>query len=115
MSPTKIIHHRGVQPPRNLLRPRPQLPEVARAQEVDVEGVLAGGAGAREDAEGVAGFACAVALLVDEVDLLGDGGGVHDGVEILNADLATGAEGVGGVVGPAGGVNAPAAVVVGVL
>ena len=54
-------------------------------------------------------------LLVHKLDLGLDVLCLQDLVEILDADLTAGAEGVGAVVGPSAGVDTPAAVLVGML
>lgn len=115
MTATQVIDRSRIQSLSNLLRPRLELPEVARAQEIDVKRVRFGSLRAWQDTERVAGFTRAVALLVHIFDLGLDVLCLQDLVEILDADLAAGAEGVGTVVGPSTGVDTPAAVLVGML
>lgn len=108
MSPAKMINSRRVEFRRNLLRPCPPVKEVTCAQEIDVEWMGPCSLGAREDAERVARFARALAVLGDVLDLLVDVLAFEDLVKVLDDDLAAGAGCVGAVVGPPVGVDAPA-------
>lgn len=103
----EVINRRGVQLRRNFLGPSLQLPEVACAQEVHVERVRLVGVAKR-----IASLTRAVTLLVHILDLLSDGLRLQDLVEVLDTDLSARTEGVGAVVGPFPGINAPATTLV---
>lgn len=117
MSPTQKIDDRGIEFGSDLLRPAPDLPEIARGQEIYEEWLLRrwwwrliwralgrhAGTGKGADARGRA-----LEMRFGKLEFLVDVLGVHDLVEVLHADVAGGARRVGRVVFPGRGVDAPA-------
>lgn len=112
MSPAKMINRSRVQLFSNLLRPRSQLEEVTRAQEIDIEWVRLRRLGTWENTERVAGLACSFAVFSDVLNLLVDVLGFENFVEVLDDDLTTRAGRVRAVVGPACSVNTPSSAAV---
>ena len=104
-----MLHARRVDLCGNLLGPRANLPEIARRQEIDVQRDPLAVLLPRLHRSGLELAASRPLHLRRGVrDLLIDGRGLHDLIKVLDADVAAGARGRGRVVGPDGGVDAPA-------
>lgn len=104
---TDVIHCSWIDLGGNLLGPSIRFPEVTCAQEIDVEGEILGFVHGLLNTEGVVAVTRAIYLLSDKLDLLLDVERFLHLIEILNAELTTGAACVRGVVCPRCGINTP--------
>lgn len=105
---TDVINGSRVDLGGDFLGPGIRLPEVACTQEVDKEGELAGSVRICQLTEWIASLARAVDVLLHILNLLIDVGRLLHLVEVLDADVASRTGGIGRVIRPRRGINAPA-------
>lgn len=108
MLTTEMLHNRRIDRGRDLLRPRVDVPEIARAQEVDIQRILLPARLLLMSSFLEETLSTPFQLRLRILDLLLDARRLEHLVEVLHADIAARARRAGRVVGPDVRVDAPA-------